>query len=59
VIDRDVAAADDVIRALREAHPNLVIGVGGARSDSVVGSDIVRLPNPLAQAVEVMAGALG
>jgi DNA-binding transcriptional MerR regulator/methanogenic corrinoid protein MtbC1 len=59
VIDRDVAAADDVIRALREAHPNLVIGVGGARSGLVVGSDIVRLPNPLAQAVEVMAGALG
>jgi DNA-binding transcriptional MerR regulator/methanogenic corrinoid protein MtbC1 len=59
VIDPDVAAADDVIRALREAHPDLVIGVGGARSDSVVGSDIVRLPNPLARAVEVMAGALG
>ena len=59
VIERDVAAADDVVRALREAHPDLVIGVGGARSGSVEGSDILRLPDPLIQAVEVMAGALG
>lgn len=58
VIDRDVAAADDVIRALREAHPNLVIGVGGTRSGAVAVSDVVRLPDPLVQAVEVMAGAL-
>jgi MerR family transcriptional regulator, light-induced transcriptional regulator len=59
VIDRDVAAAADVIRALREAHPNLVIGVGGARSALVQGPDIVLLPDSLVQAVEVMAGALG
>lgn len=59
VMDRDVAPADEVVRALREAHPNLVIGVGGARSASVDGSDILRLPDPLGQAVEVMASAMG
>jgi DNA-binding transcriptional MerR regulator len=59
VIERDVAAAADVIRALRAAHPDLVIGVGGARSGSVEGPDIVRLPGSLVQAVEVISGALG
>jgi len=58
VIDEDIAAASAVVRALREAHPDLVIGVGGRRSGSVDGSDLVRLPDPLIRAVEVMAGAL-
>jgi DNA-binding transcriptional MerR regulator/methylmalonyl-CoA mutase cobalamin-binding subunit len=59
VIEQDVAAATDVVRALREAHPDLVIGVGGARSGSVDESDVMRLPDPLVRAVEVMADALG
>lgn len=59
VIDRDVAAAQDVVRALHEANPELLIGVGGARSASVEASDIIRLPDRLGQAVEVMAGAIG
>jgi DNA-binding transcriptional MerR regulator len=58
VIDRDVAAAEEVVTALREAHPSLVIGVGGARSGSIEGLDIVRLPDRLVQAVEVMGDAL-
>ena len=58
VIDRDVPAANEVVRALREAHPGLVVAVGGARSGSVEGPDLLRLPHPLLEAVEVMAGAL-
>jgi DNA-binding transcriptional MerR regulator/methylmalonyl-CoA mutase cobalamin-binding subunit len=58
VIDRDVAAASDVVRALRAAEPNLIIGVGGGRAGSVEGSELLRLPDRLVQAVEEMAGAI-
>jgi DNA-binding transcriptional MerR regulator/methylmalonyl-CoA mutase cobalamin-binding subunit len=58
VIDRDVAAASDVVRALRAAEPNLIIGVGGGRAGSVEGSEVLRLPDRLVHAVEEMAGAI-
>jgi DNA-binding transcriptional MerR regulator/methylmalonyl-CoA mutase cobalamin-binding subunit len=58
VIDRDVAAASDVVRALRAAEPNLIIGVGGGRAGSVEGSELLRLPDRLVHAVEEMAGAI-
>jgi DNA-binding transcriptional MerR regulator len=58
VMEQDVTAASEVIRALRDAHPHLVIGIGGRRSASIDGADLLRLPDPLVRAVEVMAGAL-
>jgi DNA-binding transcriptional MerR regulator/methylmalonyl-CoA mutase cobalamin-binding subunit len=59
VIERDVAAAAEVVGALRAADPDLVIAIGGRRSSEVDGSGLLRLPEPLTQAVEVMARALG
>lgn len=58
VMDRDIAAADAVVRALRAAHPELVIAVGGVHSASVGDGEVVRLPDRLSDAVEVLHRAL-
>jgi MerR family transcriptional regulator, light-induced transcriptional regulator len=59
VMDRDVAPAADVVRALRAADADLVIGIGGAKAESVEGPDLLRLPTRLTDAVEAMRRALG
>ena len=58
VIDRDVAAADEVVRAMRAAHPELVIGVGGGEASEVGNGAVVRLPGRLTDAVEVLRRTL-
>lgn len=58
VIDRDVAGADEVVRAMRAAHPELVIGVGGGEASEVGNGAVVRLPGRLTDAVEVLRQAL-
>jgi len=58
VIDRDVAAADDVVRAVRAAHPDLVIAVGGRESAEVGNGAVLRLPDRLTDAVVVLRQAL-
>jgi DNA-binding transcriptional MerR regulator/methylmalonyl-CoA mutase cobalamin-binding subunit len=54
VIDRDVAAADDVVRAVRASHPDLVIAAGGRQAGEVGNGDILRLPDRLSDAIEVL-----
>ena len=59
VIERDVAAADEVVRAVRAAHPDVLIGVGGRQSAEVGDGSVVRLPDRLLDGVEVLRQALG
>jgi methanogenic corrinoid protein MtbC1 len=58
LIDRDVAAADEVVSAARAAHPDLVITGGGRASADVGNGDVLRLPDRLTEAVEVLRQAL-
>ncbi len=58
VIERDVAAADEVVRAVRAAHPDVVIAVGGAESSEVGDGAVLRLPDRLTDAVEVLRQAI-
>jgi DNA-binding transcriptional MerR regulator/methylmalonyl-CoA mutase cobalamin-binding subunit len=58
LIDRDVAAADDVVSAVRAAHPDLLIAGGGRASADVGNGDILRLPDRLTDAVEAMRRAI-
>jgi DNA-binding transcriptional MerR regulator/methylmalonyl-CoA mutase cobalamin-binding subunit len=58
VIDRDVAAADEVVRAVRAVHPELVIAVGGRESAEVGNGAVLRLPDRLVDAVEALRQAL-
>lgn len=58
LMDRDVSAADDVVRAVRAAHPGLVIAGGGRASAEVGNGSVVRLPDRLAEAVDVLRQAL-
>lgn len=56
-MERDVAAADEVVRAVRSADPDVVITVGA--ESSVVGDGaVLRLPDRLTDAVEVLRQAL-
>jgi DNA-binding transcriptional MerR regulator/methylmalonyl-CoA mutase cobalamin-binding subunit len=59
VIERDVIAADEVVRAVRATHPDIVIGVGGRQSSAVGNGRVVRLPDRLTDAVEVLRQAVG
>ncbi len=54
VMEGDVSAANDVVRAVREAHPELPVAVGGRLSAGVGDGAVLRLPDPLVEAVEVM-----
>jgi hypothetical protein len=58
VIDRDVAAADEVVRAVRAVQPKLVIAVGGRESSEVGNGAVLRLPDRLVDAVEALRRAL-
>lgn len=58
VVDADVPAADEVVKAVRAAHPDVVVAIGGGRS-SVVGDDgVLRLPDGVTKAVETLREAL-
>ena len=59
VMDHDVAAADEVVRALRDANPEVVVAIGGRGSAVVGNGDILRLPDSLAEAVEGLRQAIG
>lgn len=58
VVEQDVPAADEVVRAVRATHPDLVIGVGGRQSSEVTNGRVVRFPDRLTDAVEVLRQAL-
>ena len=58
VMGQDVAAADDVVRAVRRVHPDLVIAVGGRESDEVGNGAVLRLPDRLSDAIEVLRTTL-
>lgn len=58
VIDRDVPAADEVVRAVRAARPDVLIAVGGAESSEVGDGAVLRLPDRLTDAVEVLRQAI-
>ena len=58
LIDRDVAAADEVVSAVRIAHPDLLIAGGGRASADVGNGDVLRLPDRLTDAVQVLRQAL-
>jgi MerR family transcriptional regulator, light-induced transcriptional regulator len=58
VMGQDVAAADDVVRAVRAVHPDLVIAVGGRESAEVGNGAVLRLPDQISEAVEVLRKAL-
>jgi hypothetical protein len=55
----DVAAADAVVTALRDARDDLVVAVGGRRSTLVGNGGVVRLPDRLGEAVATLRAALG
>lgn len=58
VMGQDVAAADDVVRAVRAVHPDLVIAVGGRESAEVGNGAVLRLPDRLSDAIEVLRTGL-
>lgn len=58
VIERDVAAADDVVMVLGAEHPALVVAVGGRAAEAVGNGSVVRLPDGLRDAVEALRAAL-
>jgi DNA-binding transcriptional MerR regulator/methylmalonyl-CoA mutase cobalamin-binding subunit len=58
VLSQDVAAADDVVQAVRGVYPDLVIGVGGRESAGVGNGEVLRLPDRLSDAIEVLRTAL-
>ena len=58
VIGRDVAAADEVVTAVRAAHPGLVIAAGGREAAEVGNGAVLRLPDRLGDAVEALRRAL-
>jgi DNA-binding transcriptional MerR regulator/methylmalonyl-CoA mutase cobalamin-binding subunit len=55
----DVAAADAVVTALRDARDDLVVAVGGRRSTLVGNGGVIRLPDRLGEAVATLRAALG
>jgi MerR family transcriptional regulator, light-induced transcriptional regulator len=59
VMDRDVAAADEVVAALRAARPALTVAVGGRRAAEVADGEILHLPPGLSAAVDELRRALG
>jgi MerR family transcriptional regulator, light-induced transcriptional regulator len=57
-MDDDVRLADQVVSALRTAHPELTIAVGGRRSTEVGHGGVLRLPDRLGAAVAALRQAL-
>ncbi|MBW3613644.1 MAG: MerR family transcriptional regulator [Chloroflexi bacterium] len=58
VMTDDVAAADAVVSALREAPRDLVVAVGGRHAELIGNGDVLRLPERLRDAVGALADAL-
>ncbi len=58
-LEPDVTAAARVVTALGESASEVVIAVGGRRSESVRNGAVVRLPNALSAAVETLRATLG
>jgi MerR family transcriptional regulator, light-induced transcriptional regulator len=58
VMNDDIAAADAVVAALRDARDDLLVAVGGRRAEIVGNGEVLRLPNGLREAVKVLAAAL-
>ena len=58
VIDHDISAADQVVEALRAAHPSVVVAIGGVHSARVGNGNVLRLPDSLPDAVEVLRQAV-
>jgi MerR family transcriptional regulator, light-induced transcriptional regulator len=58
VMNDDIAAADAVVAALRDARDDLLVAVGGRRAEIVGNGEVLRLPNGLRQAVGALAAAL-
>lgn len=58
VVERDVAAANDVVLVLGAGHPGVTVAVGGRAAESVGNGGVVRLPNGLREAVETLRAAL-
>jgi DNA-binding transcriptional MerR regulator/methylmalonyl-CoA mutase cobalamin-binding subunit len=57
-LDRDVVATNAVVAAMRDAHPEVGIGLGGRLANEVVGDDVLRLPDRLPDAVEELRRAI-
>ena len=58
VMEGDVSAANEVVAALRGAHLQLVIGVGGRHAADVGDGAVLRLPESLTAAVEALRRAV-
>jgi MerR family transcriptional regulator, light-induced transcriptional regulator len=58
VMDGDISAADEAVATLREAAPEIVIAMGGRRSREVGNGGVLRLPDGLREAVQVLRAAL-
>lgn len=59
VMSDDVAATDAVVEALRDVRADLVVAVGGRRSDLIGNGEVLRLPDGLRDAVAALTAALG
>ncbi|MGZ8563396.1 MAG: MerR family transcriptional regulator [Candidatus Limnocylindria bacterium] len=58
VMIQDVAASDEVARAVRAVYPDLVIAVGGRASAEVGNGAVLRLPDRLSESVNDLRRAL-
>jgi DNA-binding transcriptional MerR regulator len=58
VMNDDIAAADAVVKALRDLDRVLVIAVGGRRQDLVGNGGVVRLPHGLRESVATLTASL-
>lgn len=58
VMEEDVRSGAEVVGALRRAHPDLAVAVGGRRGPSVANRDAIRLPDGLGDAVAALRRAL-
>jgi methanogenic corrinoid protein MtbC1 len=58
VMTTEVPVAREALSRLREAHPGLVLAVGGRTSDAVATDGTIRLPDSIADAVAALRGAL-
>jgi MerR family transcriptional regulator, light-induced transcriptional regulator len=58
IVQRDADAAAATLRQLRPGRPHLVMAVGGAYAEGVNVQGVLRLPEPIADAVDRLRGAL-
>jgi DNA-binding transcriptional MerR regulator/methylmalonyl-CoA mutase cobalamin-binding subunit len=58
VMASDANGAREVLMRLRGEHPGLVLTVGGGHADAVATKGVIRLPEPIADAVATLRRAL-